>query len=708
MKALRFRVQNFRNVEDSGWIELDQVTAFVGRNESGKTALLKALHKFNPASDEPYNPQKEFPRDRYTRDYVSRKNQAGKWPVCSVEFEIPETIKTTLVADGRTSDHLPEKVIATRHYDGTLNFEYEPTIPDQTVSPGSVIEALNAFASEARRLPALEGENEEQATTRRSDLIEWTRDWGSQLEEFEDLRAETRKELLEQLQGELEGKSSPTTADMAETLLKAVEPIIKESGKPPIAEEFNRLLEEALPVMIYFENYGILDSAIWLPRFVEDLARDKDNPRVRTINAMFDLVSLDAKEIEELGDKNVRTARSQGHEPTPEQIEAGRQNIEERAIRLNSASIDISNRFSNWWSQRRHTIRYDVDGEYFRIWVSDNLRPDVVIELESRSKGFQWFFSFYLVFLAESDQGHKDAMLLLDEPGLNLHPTAQQELLDFFEELSQTNQLAYTTHSPFLIDGEHLDRVRPVSEEDTGHSRVTSHWWPSDRDTIFPLQAAAGYAMIQSLLQHQKNLLVEGMSDFYYLQALSAQCARTGRQGLPDEIYITPCGGASKVGHLASLFLGQKARPVVVLDTDQAGRNRKNSLMKELYAGYDSSIIMLDEVIGRPGDEIEIEDIIGEEIVIEGVSRILGAPFELSDQNQSLGGVVNRIQATAEKQGVDLGEAWKARASLELVGTWAENKTTLPAELLDTAEKLFRSINKAFYGPEESPRRSTR
>ena len=137
-------------------------------------------------------------------------------------------------------------------------------------------------------------------------------DWGSQLEEFEDLRAETGKELLEQLQGELDGKSSPTTADMAETLLKTVEPIIKESGKPPIAEEFNRLLEETLPVMIYFENYGILDSAIWLPRFVEDLARDKDNPRVRTINAMFELVGLDAKEIEELGDKNTRNARAQG------------------------------------------------------------------------------------------------------------------------------------------------------------------------------------------------------------------------------------------------------------------------------------------------------------------------------------------------------------------------------------------------------------
>lgn len=101
---------------------------------------------------------------------------------------------------------------------------------------------------------------------------------------------------------------------------------------------------------------------------------------------MFELVGLDAREIERLGDRNARNARAQGHPPDERQIEADRENIDERAIRLNSASIDISRRFSNWWSQRRHSIRYDVDGEYFRIWVSDNLRPDVVIELESKLK----------------------------------------------------------------------------------------------------------------------------------------------------------------------------------------------------------------------------------------------------------------------------------------------------------------------------------
>jgi predicted ATP-dependent endonuclease of OLD family len=187
----------------------------------------------------------------------------------------------------------------------------------------------------------------------------------------------------------------------------------------------------------------------------------------------------------------------------------------------------------------------------------------VRIELEGRSRGFQWFFSFYLVFLVESEEGHKDAILLLDEPGLHLHPTAQQELIAFFERLSHDNQLIYTTHSPFLIDGEHLHRVRPVTEDDTGHSRITVEAWPSDRETIFPLQAAAGYAMVRGLFQHKNNALVEGMSDYYYLHALGAQCRASGRDALPDDIYVTPCGGTKNVGQIASLFLGQEVRPLV-------------------------------------------------------------------------------------------------------------------------------------------------
>src|SRR5207249_10954738 len=95
------------------------------------------------------------------------------------------------------------------------------------------------------------------------------------------------------------------------------------------------------------------------------------------------------------------------------------------------------------------------------------------------------------------------------------------------------NQLVYTTHSPFLIDGEHLHRVRPVTEDKTGHSSINAETWPADRETIFPLQAAAGYAMVRGLFQHKNNVLVEGMSDYYYFHALSNQCRATNRKSLP-------------------------------------------------------------------------------------------------------------------------------------------------------------------------------
>ena len=320
------------------------------------------------------------------------------------------------------------------------------------------------------------------------------------------------------------------------------------------------------------------------------------------------------------------------------------------------------------------------------------------IELEGRSKGFQWFFAFYLVFLVESEEGHKDAILLLDEPALHLHPTAQQELISFFERLAEDNQLIYTTHSPFLVDGEHLHRVRAVAEDDAGHSRISAETWPSDRETIFPLQAAAGYAMVRGLFQHRDNVLVEGMSDYYYLHALGTQCSASGRPGLPDDIYITPCGGTKLVGHIASLFLGQEVRPLVLLDGDDAGRVRKNALLKELYAGHTAGILMLDSALGRAGTETEIEDILSEEILLAGVSAVLGQPVKLTVADRSTGSLPGQIKAWAARRGVDLPDGWKASTAIRLVSQWAEGATRLPDEVLDWASRLFVAISEGIRG----------
>ena len=687
--AKQFRVLNYRNINDSGWIPLERATVFVGRNEAGKTALLKALHKFNPATEEPYNAQREFPRDRFTAEYRDDED----WPVCQVEFELSDEFREEL-GDLLNGAEIPQKAVLTRSYDDNLKIEYDPEVLEDLVAPEELTTVLDVFAKGARRLAATVGDQEQAMPPLRTKLANWADRKKDAVGKLQNLRTEKGVRLLYRVRREANAHTEPATADLVEVILEKVDELRVRAKTAPLLPQLDEAIESELPVFIYFENYGILDSAVYLPRFLEDLERLPDEARIRTINAMFKHVGLDAQDLAELGQEEAAEARQAKQKVTPAMIKSDQERKELRAVKVNSASLDITKRFSEWFRQRRHNIRYDVDGDYFRIWVSDDRRPGVEIELESRSKGFQWFFSFYLVFLVESKEGHEDAILLLDEPGLHLHPTAQQELMSFFEKLAEDNPLIYTTHSPFLIDSERLHRVRPVTEDDTGHSRISVDSWPEDRETIFPLQAAAGYAMVRGLFQHKKNVLVEGLTDYLYLHGLNLCCHALGREGLPEDIYITPCGGTKMVGHIASLFLGQEVRPVVLLDGDDAGRARQDALMKELYAGHEKAVLMLGDVLGK--EKCETEDIIGEATILPVLKEVVGK-VSLNQDDRSKGSLVDQIKSAAVRHGVELPGGWKPEVARRIVVAWSTTEPKdIPKEILDRAEALFKELTSRF------------
>ncbi|WP_338661299.1 AAA family ATPase [Pararoseomonas sp. SCSIO 73927] len=687
MKLVAFRVMNYRNIDDSGWIDLDRVTALVGRNESGKTTLLRALHKFNPATSDPYDAQREFPRDRYTTEYGRRSG----WAVCQTRFKIEGEIVDTLSGILPDGSAVPQFAEATRFYDGSLAVGFQPPLASAEVSPGPLLEALVPLEKSTRRLKAATPDGATATSEAKTALLAWTTGAREVLNGVGNMRGEAGTKLLQRLRTELDALSDANTADLIEAFLEVLDHHTAEAKKPDPAAAARGAIRDALPVFIYFENYGVLDSAVWLTRFLEDAQADPSNPRIRTIKAMFSHVGLTAEDMQELGTDRLRVPR-QGGSPTQEMLASEQRRKEERSIKLSSASSAITRLFGEWWSQRRHRIRYDADGDFFRIWVADNRRPDVEIELESRSKGFQWFFSFYLVFLVESEEGHKDAVLLLDEPGLNLHPTAQQELLAFFEKLSKDNQILYSTHSPFLVDGDNLQRVRPVVEGDDGHSRISPPgMWPKDRETIFPLQAAAGYAMVRGLLSMHRNVLVEGMTDFYLLHAISHRCRDLGLAHLPEDVHVVPCGGVPMVGKIASLFLGEGSRPVILLDGDQAGRGTRTNLQKDLYKGNESAVLLLDDVLGGEGNEVE--DILGDTLYVAAVNEALGLALHVPPVDAgAAGSVIKRTMAAASAAGMDLPEGWKVTTSLYLVRSWAEGKAECPAEVARRGSTLFQAL----------------
>lgn len=171
--------------------------------------------------------------------------------------------------------------------------------------------------------------------------------------------------------------------------------------------------------------------------------------------------------------------------------------------------------------------------------VEDEL--GVEIELDQRSEGFQWLVSFFIVFFAEAKDKHANAILLLDEPGLSLHALKQRDFRTTISSLAATNQTIYTTHSPFLVGPDELDLVRVVEMKDrrTGtkvHTTITA----VDPAALLPLQEALGYDLAQSLFAQHRNLILEGLTDYWYLEATADLLRQDSIVDLNSTIALIP------------------------------------------------------------------------------------------------------------------------------------------------------------------------
>ena len=187
-----------------------------------------------------------------------------------------------------------------------------------------------------------------------------------------------------------------------------------------------------------------------------------------------------------------------------------------------------------------------MDADYFDTLVSDpNSFYDVEVNLDERSRGLRWFFSFYVIFAADTADGvAENAILLLDEPGLHLHAVAQRNLIDHFKH-GFHNQIIYTTHSPFMIPVDDLASVRTVNISQDVGTTVTND--PTgDVKTLFPLQTALGYDLTQTMFVGSKDLVVEGVSDFWYLSSASEYLVDEQKTGLSSESIITPAEAVPK------------------------------------------------------------------------------------------------------------------------------------------------------------------
>lgn len=299
-------------------------------------------------------------------------------------------------------------------------------------------------------------------------------------------------------------------------------------------------------------------------------------------------------------------------------LKAYHDQLDRRSYQLNAASVRLTNEIRSAWvpDEKRaeaDQLRVAADAQYLKVVVVDDL--GVEIELDQRSEGFQWLVSFFVVFFAESEGKHANAILLLDEPGLNLHGLKQREFRKTISRLSEHNQIIYTTHSPFLVGPDELDLVRVVEMvERKAGTKVHTKVIADDPGALLPLQEALGYDLAQSLFSQARNLVLEGLTDLWYIDSV-AQLLRDAKVAdLNEKIALIPASNSGKVVYYATILHSQKLKVAALLDSDAAGDQAAQQDVLANALG-NKGILRTKDAYSGPVARPEVEDMLRDTLV---------------------------------------------------------------------------------------------
>lgn len=692
MHLTKFKATNFRSVVDSTWIEADRVTALIGVNESGKTNLLLPLWKFNPAREGEIKPTSDYPKG----NFGPIRADPGAFDFVEVEFDITDLAETLATLSGVASKFL-DVVRVSRNFAGDYTYSFPKHVPTKSVSRSEVEPLLEAGIAEISALSPLAKEGGLKA-----ELLKALEQALAIVKGLAQVSAADCQRIAADLS--LATPETPaSTSSIVPRFAAVIEAVQVVEARinmpaPSSMKDVKALIEKHLPRFVYYSNYGNLDSEIYLPHVVDNLNRKdlgaREAAKARTLRVLFSFVGLSPAEILELG-KDFDGAANV--EPTEEEIEEIATKKRERTILLNSAATDLTKKFRDWWKQGDYTFEFQADGDHFRIWVSDSKRPEKV-ELEDRSTGLQWFLSFYLVFLVESRRDHRNAILLLDEPGLSLHPLAQRDLSTFFENLAATNQIVYTTHSPFLVDADMLDRVRKVFVSEDGSTKASSDLRrgsddPRSSGATYAIHSALNMNVAESILYGCHPVIVEGPSDQHYLSLIKTILVGEKRINPKREIVFPPAHGAGNAKVIASILTGKdETFPFIFLDSDSAGNKMARDLQNGLYQSEKNKVLQTGAYVKF--SDSEIEDLFPAEFLADAVDR-WGRKADVRFADGVVIGtpIIPQIESWAAQQNVKLDDGWKVQISREAKKlAFAKKFKGFPEEVLSMWTKLFTDL----------------
>ncbi len=637
MKLAQAQVMRYRSIDDSTPFKVEEdVTCLVGKNESGKTATLQALNKSFPFESTYFDATMDYPSHR-TREVSPDKPSPE---VTDLQYTLEPGDIEAIEAELGPNTVTGATITYVTKYDGK-----------KTASIGiSARRATQHLIRDIELPPSVDTKAE---------------------------AANTPHELANILRA-MEGSTPSTDAVIAK-----VESWRDESALLAAID----ILHERRPKFVYFGDYDVMPGKVSIPDLI---ARMKTDTLSRGEQALLALLSLASVAPEDL------LTATNGDD------------AESQIRKLENASNAISTEVFKYWSQNTE-LRVKLtliqgptpipstptadQGPFLQVRV-ENTRHWVTVPFDERSRGFVWFFSFLAYFAQIETVSSNPVILLLDEPGLSLHATAQHDLLKFIRErLAPNNQVIFTTHSPFMVDSKAFRQVRTVVDTKATGTTVSSDVLRVDPESAFPLHAAMGVELTQTLFIGPHVLFVEGPSDLVYLNHLSEAVNQAGGVGIDPRWTVVPGGGLSKLPVFLGLYGANDITASVLIDSSTSN-GAELAALKQTGKLFDSGIVEVGSIVGR--EEADIEDMFSASfytslINLSYAGALQGRKIAVKDLPKG-DRLTKRVEALFKTDGINNGRLnhFAPAGALLRAGSKVPK---LDAATLERATALFARIN---------------
>lgn len=449
-------IHRYKCIEQEQSFEVkDDITILMGRNEAGKTSVLEALAKANyfeaKSGQFQYNLMYDYPRKMRRELDRQKKVPLAVTLTYRVSGELEEEIERDLLIPAMHSS-----------FSRITNYEGKHQVTDNGFDyPVSAF--LEAYAAK-----------------RDKGIRKYIKPLSSvnDAEEFQRFLGKHRQDISKDERVSLE-KLAPYFEN-------------KYGWENPVNEYVYRTyLLPNIPGFLFYDEYDMLTSRVSLDRLKKGINLTGAE---RTAKALLLLADIDLTKILETDEFENYKAELEivQAEFTKEFLNYWTTNqnlcVEFELLRETADDGKTGKKSIFPWS-RRKTVLKDYE-TFLEIRVRDR-KNMISLPLEKRSRGFNWFFSFWVWFKAIQKERIGSYVLLLDEPGLNLHASSQRDLMNLMRNISKEDQIIFTTHLPYMLE-DMQDNLYCIVNTDEG-TTIKPADEETDEETLLPLTFLAKY-----------------------------------------------------------------------------------------------------------------------------------------------------------------------------------------------------------------------